>query len=183
MLNFAKFLTALSLVAFVSVSFAESDMRANMKSAIVKSCVSSGLKDEALKNINVNEYCSCSANNMIDSMNDSELKQAFLGDDKAIMQNKMTNAASGCLSSNSGAKTFIKSAVYKGCMEKHTSDDGITDIRTYCECTAEKMSVNATPQDMNDFIEIGQGKAKLVETNISNKVMSVAAECSNQVIK
>ena len=172
------------IVLFLSTTAAIGDevLRVNMKQAMEKGCNSGAAKDVSLKSLNTKEYCICSAKNLIDSLSDDELKQAFLGADKSLLQTKMASAASLCMATNSTGSAFIKTAIYKSCVDKPSFENQTFNKEAYCSCVSDKLSVNISQDDMRDAIAIGQDSTKLVNTNIANKLMSVAAECLNQTV-
>ncbi len=178
-----KKLLFIIILTAVTNTFADEAMRVNMKSAIVKGCSESAAKDQALKGLNTNEYCTCSSNGLIDGLSDAELKQVFLAGDKALMQTRMTNAATLCMSTNSGASVFIKSAMYNGCIEKPTADNDMVDKEAYCSCVADKFTEHLSQEDMRDFLAIGQKTSALMDTKVADKVMGVAADCLNKTVK
>ena len=182
MLSLVKKIVLIIMLVFTTIVTADEALRVNMKQAMVKGCSSGAAKDVSLKGLNTDEYCICSAKNLIDGLSDDELKQAFLGADKSLFQTKMLSAASLCMTTNSSGSAFIKAVMYKGCINKPSFENAMINKEAYCGCVSDKFSVNISQDDMRDAIAVGQGSTTLVNTNMANKLMSIAAECINQTV-
>ena len=94
----------------------------------------------------------------------------------------MARAASLWMTTNSSGSAFIKTVMYKGCVDKPNFENSMINKTACCGCVSVKFSVNISQYDMHDAIATGQGTTKLVHTNMANILMNVAAECLNQTI-
>lgn len=182
MLSLIKKIVLTIMFVFTTIVTADEALRVNLKQAVVKGCIVGAAKDVSLKGLNTDEYCNCSAKNLIDSLSDDELKQAFLGADRSLFQIKMLSAASLCMATNSSGSAFIKTVMYKGCVDKPSFENAMINKEAYCGCVSDKFSVNISQDDMRDAIAIGQGTTQLVNTNMANKLLGVAAECFNLTV-
>lgn len=185
MLNTIQNVLLITMLMVSGALYAEDHMqkaRVNLKEISIKRCNVDIAQSKDLEGLNKEQFCQCSTDRFVDELTDVEMKQLFLKQDYTLLKQKQNDAATYCMANNASLAQMFDRIFYKGCMNGDSKSNPQFNKEEYCACTAKKLSSNLSQQDMQDFIKIGKEPGALVDTAVSDKMMSYATECLSQMV-
>jgi hypothetical protein len=159
--------------------------RVNFKEIVYKSCNQGAKGSATYSGMNTDTLCTCTSEGTVSSMSDADIKDVFLSKNGDKFKASMMDAMAGCMAEDPSSRAFFKQRFYEGCIRKQDAEFKKTGMNqsSYCECTAENLVKDLSKADVQDLIKIGMNPNVMSDTKVSDKMISVATDCVNKMMK